>query len=112
MAWTEITREKYRRDGVGYARDTTDGEWSMIAIELPPAPKRGRPGTTPIRAVVDAIFYLAQTGCQWRLLPKEFPPYTTVQGYFYAWRAGEVWLRLVTALVRQARRKLGRKPRP
>jgi transposase len=94
MAWTEITREKYRRDGLRYASDTTDDEWSMVATELPPAPKRGRPRTTPLRAVVDAIFYLAQSGCQWRLLPKEFPPYTTVQRYFYSWRAGGVWLRL------------------
>jgi transposase len=62
MAWTEITREKYRRDGLRYASDTTDGEWSMIAAELPPAPQRGRPRTMPIRAVVDALFYLAQTG--------------------------------------------------
>ena len=66
----------------------------MIADELPPTPKRGRPRTTPMRSVVDALFYLAQTGCQWRLLPKEFPPYTTVQRYFYCWRAGGVWPRL------------------
>ena len=112
MAWTEITREKYRRDGLRYASDTTDGEWSMIAAELPPAPKRGRPRTTPIRAVVDAIFYLAQTGCQWRLLPKEFPPYTTVQRYFYAWRAGEVWLRLNHIFLRRTRQAEGREASP
>jgi transposase len=94
MKWTEITREKYQRDGLHYASDTTDGEWSMIAAELPPAPQRGRPRTTPMHAVVDAIFYLVKTGCQWRLLPKEFPPYTTVQRYFYSWRAAGVWPRL------------------
>ncbi len=53
---------------------------------LPPARRRGRPRTTVLRAVVDAIFYLAQSGCQWRMLPKDFPPYTTVQRYFYPWR--------------------------
>jgi putative transposase len=90
MAWTEITREQYRRDGLRYASDTTDNEGSLIAAELPPAPKRGRPRPTPLRAVVDAIFYLAQSGCQWRLLPKEFPPYTAVQRYFYSWRTAGV----------------------
>jgi Putative transposase of IS4/5 family (DUF4096) len=67
--WTEITREQYRRDGLRYASDTTDGEWSLIAAEPPSARKRGRPCTTPIRAVVYAICYLAQTGCQWRVSP-------------------------------------------
>jgi transposase len=112
MAWTEITREKYWREGLRYASDTTDGEWSRLAAELPPAPKRGRPRTTPIRAVVDAIFYLAQTGCQWRLLPKELPPYTTVQRYFYCWRAGGVWLRLNHLFLLRTRQVEGRQASP
>jgi transposase len=112
MAWTEITREKYRRDGLRYASDTTDGEWSLIAAELPPAPKRGRPRTTPMRAVVDAIFYLAQTGCQWRLLPKEFPPYTTVQRYFYCWRTAGVWPRLNHLFLMRSRQAEGREASP
>jgi putative transposase len=49
---------------------------------LPPASKLGRPSETDLRSVVNAIFYMASTGCQWRQLPKEFPPYSTVQGYF------------------------------
>src|ERR1700738_5269769 len=49
---------------------------------LPLLNKRGRPRTTPLREVVNALFYMAQTGCQWRMLPKEFPPYTAVQRYF------------------------------
>ncbi|MBV8358741.1 MAG: IS5 family transposase [Deltaproteobacteria bacterium] len=112
MAWTEITREKYRRDGLRYASDTTDNEWSMIAAELPPAPKRGRPRTTPMRVVVDAIFYLAQTGCQWHLLPKEFPPYTTVQRYFYSWRADGMWLRLNQLFLMRTRQAEGREASP
>ena len=82
--WTKITRPKYRRDGLRYASDTTDAEWAVIEPFLPPPHKgRGRPRTTPLCAVMNAIFYLAQSGCQWRLLPKDFPPYTTVQHYFY-----------------------------
>ena len=73
MAWTEITRAKYRRDELRYASDTTDAEWAVIAAHLPaPGRARGRPRTTDLREVVDGIFYLAQSGCQWRLLPKDF----------------------------------------
>src|SRR5258707_15447148 len=84
--WDEITQRKYRRDRLRYASDTTDDEWELIAPHLPAACRRGRPRTTELRVVVDAIFYIAQSGGQWRMLPKDFPPYTTVQGYFYQWR--------------------------
>ena len=53
--------------------------------------RRGRPRTTDLRAVVNAVFYIAQTDCQWRLLPKDFSPFTTVQGYFYQWRDEGRW---------------------
>ncbi|WP_354140978.1 IS5 family transposase [Bradyrhizobium sp. LB11.1] len=65
-----------------------------------------------LREVVQAIFYILSTGCQWRALPSEFPPYSTVQGYFYAWRDTGRWLRIVTMLVRRARQELGRKAKP
>jgi putative transposase len=61
---------------------------------------------------VEAILYILSTGCQWRALPSEFPPYSTVQSYFYAWRDTGRWRKIVAALVQQARRKLGRKPKP
>jgi transposase len=90
--WTEITRPQYQRGGLRYASDTTDGEWAVIAALLPPPHKgRGRRRTTPLRAVVNAIFYIAQSGCQWRMLPKDFPPFTTVQHYFYPWRDNGLW---------------------
>ncbi len=85
MAWTEITGRKYRRDGLRYASHLTDAEWELIEPLLPPAARLGRPRETDLRAVVNAILYMASTGCQWRQLPKKFPPYSTVQGYFYAW---------------------------
>jgi transposase len=73
--WTEIIRPQYQREGLRYASDTTDAEWAVIAPLMPgPRTGRGRPRTTPLRAVMDAIFYLAQSGCQWRMLPKDFPP--------------------------------------
>jgi putative transposase len=64
-----------------------------------PAPSRlGRPRATELRAAVSAILYMASTGCQWRALPKEFPPYLTVQGYFYAWSREGKWEQINHAL--------------
>jgi transposase len=112
MPWTKITRVKYQRKGLRYASDLTDAEWALIARKLPPRCRLGRPREVDLREVVQAIFYVLSTGCQWRALPREFPPYSTVQGYFYGWRDSGRWQRIVQALVRQARRRLGRKPRP
>ena len=84
--WTEITRRKYEREGQRYASDVTDAEWALIEPLMPAAKALGRPRATELRAVLDAILYIARTGCQWRMLPREFPSFTTVQGYFYDWR--------------------------
>ena len=84
--WTEITRRKYQREGQRYASDLTDAEWALIAPHMPAVKRLGRPRETELRRVLDAILYIARTGCQWRMLPKDFPPFTTVQGYFYDWR--------------------------
>ena len=112
MPWTEITRPKYRRDGLRYASDATDAEWAVIVPHLPAEPRRGRPRTTSLRAVVNAILYIVQTCCQWRLLPKEFPPFTTVQYYFYRWRDDGTWLRINHELVMLAREREGREASP
>lgn len=112
MPWTEITRRHYRRDGLRYASDMTDGEWALIAPFMP-APKRlGRPRTTDLREVVNAILYMASTGCQWRQLPKDFPPYSTVQGYFYDWLRDGRWVQINHALVMDAREAAGRAASP
>src|SRR5216683_5798239 len=84
--WTEITRRKHEREGQRYASDVTDAEWALIEPHMPAAKPLGRPRDTELRDVVDAILYIARTGCQWRMLPKDFPPFTTVQGYVYDWR--------------------------
>jgi transposase len=112
MVWTEITRPKYRRDGLRYASDTTDEEWAVIVPFMPKTSRRGRPRTTALRAVTDAIFYIAQSGCQWRLLPKEFPPYTTVQRYFYRWRDDGTWQKINHYLVMLMREAEGREASP
>jgi putative transposase len=112
MPWTEITRAQYQRDGLRFASDMTDAEWALIARRLPARRRLGRPRTTDLRRVVEAILYILATGCQWRALPGDFPPRSTVQGYFYAWRDTGWWRRVVTALVRRARRVSGCKPAP
>ena len=71
---------------------------------LPSAHRRGRPRETSVRHVVNAIFYIAQSCCQWRMLPKEFPPFTTVQYYFYRWRDDGTWSSINHALVMRAAR--------
>jgi transposase len=112
MAWTEISRRKYRRDGLRYASDLTDEEWALIEPLLPAAFQRGRPRATALRAVVEAIFYIATTGCQWRQLPKNFPPYSTVQGYFYAWARSGLMASVNHLLVMALREKVGREASP
>lgn len=112
MPWTQTTRAYYRREGLRYTSNMTDAEWRLLQCLLPRPSRLGRPRTTDLRRVVEAILYILSSGCQWRALPQEFPPYSTVQGYFYAWRDNGRWQRIVNVLVRRARRKLGRGSSP
>ena len=112
MAWTGITRPKYRRDGLRYASDTTDEEWALIEPHLPPPAKLGRTRETDLRDAVNAIYYIAQSGCQWRMLPKDFPPYATVQRYFYDWRNRGIWQAINHVLLMEVREAAGREASP
>lgn len=112
MPWTESTRREYRRRSPRYASDMTDPEWALIASFMPPPKPLGRPRTTDLREVVDAILYMATTGCQWGQLPKDFPPSSTVQRYFYDWRDGGLLQTLRFHLVIVARDLDGREASP
>ena len=112
MAWTETTRRHYQRDALRYASDLTDPEWRLIAPFPPAAPKVGRPRKTSLRLVVEAILYMASTGCQWRAIPKDFPPYSTVQGYFHAWSRTGLLARINHMLVMALRETVGREASP
>ena len=79
---------------------------------MPPAKRLGRPRGTELRSVLDAILYIARTGCQWRMLPKDFPPFTTVQGYFYGWRDTGLSETINFHLLLQAREAAGREASP
>jgi transposase len=112
MAWTETTRAQYRRDGLRYASDTKDAEWRFIEPHLPQPSPYGRSRKVNLREIVNTIFYIAETGCQWRMLPKDFPPYSTVQGYFYAWRNENLWRTINHKLLMQVREAIGREGSP
>ena len=112
MAWTAATRGDYARHHSAYASDVTDREWSLLEAHLPPALSGGRPRTTCLRHVINAIFYLLQTGCQWRMLPRDFPPRSTVYGYFRRWRGDGTWARVHEVLYRRCRDLEGREESP
>jgi putative transposase len=91
-----------------YDTDLTDAAWALIAPMLPAARPGGRPRKINIRAVLNAIFYLRRTGCQWRLLPREFPGWSTVYHYFRAWKNAGVWTCIQRSMYQQARGQAGR----
>lgn len=110
--WTNITRQQYRRQGVRYSSSMTDGEWALIEGFMPSRCRLGRPREVELRRVVDAILYILSAGCAWTLLPKEFPPVSTVQGYFYRWRDDGTWERINHALLMAVREAMGRQASP
>jgi transposase len=112
MSWTETTRRQYGRSGLRYASDLTDGEWALLKPLMPPPSRIGRPRERDLRVVTNAILYMASTGCQWRQLPKDFPPYSTVQGYFYAWSRSQLLASINHRLVMAAREAQGREASP
>lgn len=112
MAWTETTRRQYRRDGLRYASNLTDAEWALIEPLLPPPALVGRPRKTDLRHVTEAILYMASTGCQWRQIPRAFPPYSTVQGYFYDWSRDGTFAQINPVLVMACRERVGRQASP
>ena len=96
----------------GFYTDLSETQWTILAPLLPPAKPGGRPRTTSLRGVLDAVFYLLRTGCQWRLLPDCFPPWGTVYHYFRLWQRTGVWVRLHRAAYALARAASGRPPCP
>jgi putative transposase len=95
-----------------YPSDISDEEWAILEPLIPPEKPGGRPRTTNMREVINAIWYVLRTGCQWRQLPHEFPPWSTVWSYFRIWRKTGVWEQMHTHLRERLRRRLGREPTP
>lgn len=95
-----------------YPSDLTDREWKRIKPLVPPAKPGGRPRSTDMRQVINAIFYLVRGGIAWSMLPKTFPPAKTVYDYFRAWRANGVWKRIHDRLRGDVREAHNRKRQP
>ena len=101
--WTASARHQYRRMGGRYATDVTDAEFALIEPLLPPAKPGGRRRTTLLREVLNALLYLLRTGCPWRMLPREFPPRSTVYGYFRRFWQDGIWSTIQATLLMAAR---------
>lgn len=112
MAWTGIARQEHSRKGLRYSSDMTDREWALAAPFIPGAKRGGRRRATDMREVLNALLYIAASGCAWRLLPKCFPPVSTVQRYFYAWRNAGLLEAMNTVLVMNLREIEGREASP
>lgn len=95
-----------------YPSDVTDEQWKLVEPLLPDAKPGGRPRKTNLRQVLDAIFYLNRSGCQWRMIPREFPPWRTVYNYYRDWIRLAVWPEILAALRADARVAEGRDPDP
>jgi putative transposase len=95
-----------------YPCDLTDAEWTHLAPLLPAPARRGRPRRWSLRLLVNALFYVLRTGCAWRYLPREYPPWLTAYTTFRQWRRQGVWQRVHEALRRAVRVRAGRNPEP
>jgi putative transposase len=95
-----------------YQTDLSDAEWSCLELHLPAPKADGRPRLHSLREILDAIFYVLRSGCAWRLLPNDFPPWKTVYHYFRFWRLDGTWERMHSALRERVRVRLERNPHP
>jgi transposase len=110
--WTTENRRAYERSGLRYPSDLTDAEWALVAPLIRPAKRGGRRRTVDVREVLNGIFYVLSTGCQWRALPKDLPPRSTVHEYLQLWDWDGTLIRLHHALFVQARELAGKEASP
>jgi transposase len=110
--WTAENRARYNRDHLRYPSDLTDAEWIEIAPLIAPARSGGRRREVDVRNLVNGVMYLLSTGCQWRYLPKDFPPKSTVYRYFWDWSRDGTLDRIHDALYVKCREKLGLEASP
>ena len=110
--WTHANRAKYNRDHLRYPSDLTDDEWAHIEPFIPPARPGGGKRRKEMRAVMDGVMYILSTGCQWRYLPKDFPPRSTVNHYFIWWQCDGVLDRIHDALYVECRETAEREASP
>ena len=110
--WKPEHRHAAERRGLRYPSDLTDAEWALIEPMIPPAKHGGRPRDVNVREVLNAIFYVLATGCQWQALPKDLPPKSTAHHYFTLWDWDGTLERIHHALYVAAREQAGREASP
>ena len=110
--WTERNRTRYDRGGLRYPSDLTDEEWAVVEPEIPPAKRGGNRRTVDVRAVIDGLMYVLSTGCQWRAIPRDLPPRSTINHYFCRWRDDGTLSRLHHALYARCRQRAEREATP
>ena len=110
--WTKENRARYDRSGLRYPSDLTDQEWTFVAPLIPPAKRGGGKRSVDLRAVVNGLMSVLSTGCQWRAIPKDLPPRSTVHGYLDLWDYDRTLERIHHALFVQCREQAGREASP
>ncbi len=110
--WTNENRSRYDRGKLRYPSDLTDEEWALIEPLIPPAKRGGNKRIVDIREVVNGLMYVLSTGCQWRAIPKDLPPRSTVNRYFLRWDHRGTLDRIHHALYVKCRELAGREASP
>ena len=110
--WTAENRGRYDRSRLRYPSDLTDEEWALIAPSIPPAKRGGTKRTVDLREVVNGLMYILSTGCQWRAIPKDLPPRSTLHGYLDLWSWDGTLERMHHALYVACRERAGREASP
>src|ERR1700694_13852 len=110
--WTSKNRARYDRSKLRYPSDLTDDEWNLVEPQIPPGKPGGDKRTVIMREVVNGLMYVLSTGCQWRAIPKDLPPRSTVHDYFDLWAWDGTLDRIIHALYVQCSYFANREPSP
>ena len=110
--WTPENRSLYNRDKLRYPSDLTDAEWRHIGPLIPAAKRGGGKRRVDMREVVNGVMYVLSTGCQWRYIPKDLPPRSTVNGYFCLWAMTARWRGCTTRSTSNAASRMNARPAP
>ena len=110
--WTQENRDRYDRSDLRYASDLTDAEWAEVGPLIPPAKRGGNKRTVNVREVANGVMYVLSTGCQWRYIPKDLPPRSTVNGYFCQWSWDGTLEKIHHALYVKCREQVDREASP
>jgi len=110
--WKPEHRRSTARKGLRYPNDLTDEEWALVAPQIPPSKRGGRRREIDVREVLNAIFYVLSTGCQWQALPKDLPAKSTAHYYFMLWDWDGTLERIHNALYIETRERAGRDASP